>query len=696
MTSSASDRGLLGANDLAEWLRQWQAKNETGAVDRTRHKHWTPDRGTGYYEVERARKKVPSLVSTGSKAGKSRVEYTNRTTLFIHEWSRDFFISALNTRIWQVLITIILIYLFTFFFFSAFWYLLAQVDPTCTYNAPNFVSAYIVSMVTQQTIGYGNMGPNDCWWAALLITVQSMVGLLMDSVIIGIIFARISHPKYRGRTIAISDSAVISRRDGVLKFMFRVADFRRSQVVEPKVKAYLYTWGEGRRTAEGEHIPARVECLDIGYIDGMLLLPLIIEHTIDERSPLIGHTFDTLMAVNAEIIVTFEGTTEFGNPFMARQSYLPTEIHWGHKFVSIIGVPPPGQTHYKVDISRLHDVEPLEGLEMLPPAQLSRLVAAKALRTVPYPLLGENTLVISDSIVLAPDDKGQLALIVRVGDTYPNQHLEVVVRMYLYRWRPSRKPGTSGFPSDYDQQMLEIGYEDGRERLLLWLPVICKHVITDDSPLASWRKPSGVMADADSCIVVVVEGYMYSGSQNRMRMRIFNVLDDVKREHGFAPIVTRPADSPDFKPRVNWSRFHETMALSDMANDPFALSPGALRNQKLSLTHSDGVNGPADITEMTMRRMIEAAELKNQRTVAPEAHMMHLTPDTDPASTFRLRSLTQRRRLDDVQFSSLSPESSLQNPGSSATARSPARGRLGSGLSRIISGVPSGGSNDNV
>ena len=38
-----------------------------------------------------------------------------------------------------------------------------------------------------------------------------------------------------------------------------------------------------------------------------------------------------------------------------------------------------------------------------------------------------------------------------------------------------------------------------------------------------------------------------------------------------------------------------------------------------------------------MRRMIEAAELKNQRTVAPEAHQMHLTPDTDPASTFRLR-----------------------------------------------------------
>ena len=28
--------------------------------------------------------------------------------------------------------------------------------------------------------------------------------------------------------------------------------------------------GEGRMTAEGEHIPVRVESMDIGYIDGML------------------------------------------------------------------------------------------------------------------------------------------------------------------------------------------------------------------------------------------------------------------------------------------------------------------------------------------------------------------------------------------------------------------------------------------
>ena len=42
------------------------------------------------------------------------------------------------------------------------------------------------------------------------------------------------------------------------------------QVVEPKVTAWLYAWGEGRDTAEGERIPCRIEELEIGYIDGMM------------------------------------------------------------------------------------------------------------------------------------------------------------------------------------------------------------------------------------------------------------------------------------------------------------------------------------------------------------------------------------------------------------------------------------------
>ena len=63
-----------------------------------------------------------------------------------------------------------------------------------------------------------------------------------------------------------------------------------------------------------------------------------------------------LLQVNAEIVVTFEGTTEFGNPFMARQSYLMDEIMWGHQFNQIIYHPEPENTRYRIDFSRYHQL----------------------------------------------------------------------------------------------------------------------------------------------------------------------------------------------------------------------------------------------------------------------------------------------------------------------------------------------------
>lgn len=54
---------------------------------------------------------------------------------------------------------------------------------------------------------------------------------------------------------------------------------------------------------------------------------------------------------------------------------------------------------------------------MLPPSALSQLVVNRAKRTVPYPLLGENTLVLSDVCVIAPDEDGVPCLMCRAADT---------------------------------------------------------------------------------------------------------------------------------------------------------------------------------------------------------------------------------------------------------------------------------------
>ena len=56
--------------------------------------------------------------------------------------------------------------------------------------------------------------------------------------------------------------------------------------------------------------------------------------------------------MGAELVVEFEGSTELGDTFMVRQSYLANELHWGYCFASIITRAPPGETQHLVDLSR--------------------------------------------------------------------------------------------------------------------------------------------------------------------------------------------------------------------------------------------------------------------------------------------------------------------------------------------------------
>ena len=78
--------------------------------------------------------------------------------------------------------------------------------------------------------GYGNSGPNNCAAASAILVVQSLVGIILDALTLGVLFARISHPAQRSHSIFLSESAVVLRRDGILKFCFRCADVKATQV----------------------------------------------------------------------------------------------------------------------------------------------------------------------------------------------------------------------------------------------------------------------------------------------------------------------------------------------------------------------------------------------------------------------------------------------------------------------------------
>ena len=67
------------------------------------------------------------------------------------------------------------------------------------------------------------------------------------------------------------------------------------QVVAPTISATMYLWGQGHTTAEGENIPVRMEAIEFNYPQRVeMLLPIVVEHLIDERSPLYCHTHNSL------------------------------------------------------------------------------------------------------------------------------------------------------------------------------------------------------------------------------------------------------------------------------------------------------------------------------------------------------------------------------------------------------------------
>jgi hypothetical protein len=78
----------------------------------------------------------------------------------------------------------------------------------------------------QATIGFGGRQAGICVVSATVLTLQNVFGMVLDAICLGVMFAKISHPKHRGRSIFISECATIARRDGQLKFMFRIADVR--------------------------------------------------------------------------------------------------------------------------------------------------------------------------------------------------------------------------------------------------------------------------------------------------------------------------------------------------------------------------------------------------------------------------------------------------------------------------------------
>jgi inward rectifier potassium channel len=225
----------------------------------------------------------------------------------------------------------------------------ALAGPAVAALSDRFARDFFFSVQTLATIGYGATHPITLA-ANLVVTVESLIGLLGFALATGILFARFSRPTAR---LLFSHHAIVAPYRGITAFMFRIANKRKNEMIELEAMVMFSRFVEesGKRVRRFDQLA--LERQRVAFFP----LSWTIVHPIDDASPLRGLTFADLERSQAEFLIMVAGTDEtFSQVVHARTSYRPSEMVWGARFSNIYDPPTP-EGHITIDMSRLHDIE---------------------------------------------------------------------------------------------------------------------------------------------------------------------------------------------------------------------------------------------------------------------------------------------------------------------------------------------------
>ena len=210
----------------------------------------------------------------------------------------------------------------------------------------SFLEAFFFSVQTLATIGYGRIAPVGLA-ANVLVTLESLVGLLGFALATGILFARFSRPM---ADVVFSHNAIIAPYRDRQAFEFRIANRRRNEVLEVQAEVVFSRIEGAERMRRFYVLPLERE--------KVVFFPLswTVVHAIDEKSPLHGLTQRDLADSDAEFLVLLTGIDEgFSQTVLTRSSYKPEEIVWNAKFTNIFRRARDGRL--SIDVSRIHEIE---------------------------------------------------------------------------------------------------------------------------------------------------------------------------------------------------------------------------------------------------------------------------------------------------------------------------------------------------
>ena len=277
--------------------------------------------------------KIVSFMNQQGKLQIQKVNIPRMHSLYIS----DSFTTLVELHWRYVILLFISSFLTSWLLFGSLWwavytYRLKHFNVTCIEQINGWTSAFLFSLESQTTIGYGGRQITpDCPEATILLLVQCIVGLIIQSTMGGLVFTKLQQPYLSAATILFSNAAVIAPRNGKLCLMFRIGNVRKSQLLRPNILVLLVE--KGQRKVSRRTLRVTIDVKDTTQTKELyLFLPVIVYHVIDEKSPLYQYT-EGQIDKQFEIYVILQGITEAtGNVVQARTKYLSDQIRWNHVF----------------------------------------------------------------------------------------------------------------------------------------------------------------------------------------------------------------------------------------------------------------------------------------------------------------------------------------------------------------------------
>lgn len=192
-----------------------------------------------------------------------------------------------------IIITFVVMTVGTWIIFGGVYRIFVMFNKECITGVHKFSEAFLFALETQTTIGFGSRHTNaGCWYGIIVVIIQTIVGILLQSCLLMIIVNKLSRPNIREKSIQFSDKVVLFKdKQKVWNLKFRIGDLDSSSyMMDVKINVQLVL-PETKEHDGKQEVILTTQSLPYYLVPGadgsnIMTWPSEVLHVVNENSPL--------------------------------------------------------------------------------------------------------------------------------------------------------------------------------------------------------------------------------------------------------------------------------------------------------------------------------------------------------------------------------------------------------------------------